>query len=165
MCIRCVCSQITIEKAVEVEEKLFGDCFETHDQVEGMSCFLSREKPKPKAVFTNKMCIRDRVCGVEEVHADQRTANALADLGDGQRRSVGSCLLYTSVQNICTVAFGIHPCRYDLFGRNVYQNLQLVNRGLGAVCVVNVEALAALAAQVAAADHLTDQRVLSLRNI
>ncbi len=44
---------LPIEKAVEVEEKLFGDCFETHDQVEGMSCFLSREKPKPKAVFTN----------------------------------------------------------------------------------------------------------------
>ena len=38
---------------VEVEEKLFGACFETHDQQEGMACFLSREKPKPKAVFTN----------------------------------------------------------------------------------------------------------------
>ena len=35
------------------EEKLFGACFETHDQQEGMACFLSREKPKPKAVFTN----------------------------------------------------------------------------------------------------------------
>ena len=44
---------LPIEKAVEVEEKLFGDCFETHDQQEGMACFLSREKPKPKAVFTN----------------------------------------------------------------------------------------------------------------
>ena len=42
-----------INEAVTVEEKLFGDCFETHDQVEGMQCFLSREKPKPKAVFTN----------------------------------------------------------------------------------------------------------------
>ena len=28
-------------------------CFETHDQREGMACFLSKEKPKPKAVFTN----------------------------------------------------------------------------------------------------------------
>ena len=44
---------LPMEKAVEVEEKLFGDCFETHDQVEGMQCFLSREKPKPKPVFTN----------------------------------------------------------------------------------------------------------------
>ena len=44
---------VSIDKAVEIEEKLFGDCFETHDQVEGMSCFLSKEKPKPKAVFTN----------------------------------------------------------------------------------------------------------------
>ena len=44
---------LPIEKAVEVEEKLFGACFETHDQQEGMACFLSREKPKPKAVFTN----------------------------------------------------------------------------------------------------------------
>lgn len=46
-------TSLPIEQAVEVEEKLFGDCFETHDQVEGMACFLSREKPKPKAVFTN----------------------------------------------------------------------------------------------------------------
>jgi len=45
--------QVSIDKAVEIEEKLFGSCFETHDQVEGMACFLSKEKPKPKAVFTN----------------------------------------------------------------------------------------------------------------
>ena len=45
--------QVSIDKGVEIEEKLFGGCFETHDQVEGMACFLSREKPKPKAVFTN----------------------------------------------------------------------------------------------------------------
>ena len=45
--------QVSIGKGVEIEEKIFGDCFETHDQVEGMACFLSREKPKPKAVFTN----------------------------------------------------------------------------------------------------------------
>ena len=45
--------QVSIDKAVEIEEKIFGGCFETHDQVEGMACFLSREKPKPKAVFTN----------------------------------------------------------------------------------------------------------------
>jgi enoyl-CoA hydratase len=45
--------KLPIEQAVEVEEELFGSCFETHDQQEGMGCFLSREKPKPKAVFTN----------------------------------------------------------------------------------------------------------------
>lgn len=42
-----------IDEAVAMESALFGDSFETHDQVEGMSCFLSKEKPKPKAVFTN----------------------------------------------------------------------------------------------------------------
>jgi enoyl-CoA hydratase len=42
-----------MDEAIVIEEKLFGDCFETHDQVEGMNCFLSKEKPKPKAVFTN----------------------------------------------------------------------------------------------------------------
>ena len=45
--------ELPIDKAVAVEEKLFGECFETHDQAEGMGCFLSREKPKPKPVFTN----------------------------------------------------------------------------------------------------------------
>ncbi len=46
-------TQVTIEEGIALEEKLFGGCFETHDQVEGMACFLSREKPKPKPVFTN----------------------------------------------------------------------------------------------------------------
>ena len=45
--------QVSIEEGIAIEEKLFGSCFETHDQVEGMACFLSREKPKPKPVFTN----------------------------------------------------------------------------------------------------------------
>ena len=45
--------QVDMDQAIAIEEKLFGDCFETHDQQEGMACFLSREKPKPKAVFTN----------------------------------------------------------------------------------------------------------------
>ncbi len=46
--------QVDIDAGCVIEEKIFGDCFETHDQVEGMGCFLSREKPKPRAVFTNK---------------------------------------------------------------------------------------------------------------
>ena len=45
--------ELPIDKAVAVEEKLCGECFETHDQKEGMGCFLSKEKPKPKPVFTN----------------------------------------------------------------------------------------------------------------
>lgn len=44
---------LPIAEAVAMESALFGGSFETHDQVEGMSCFLSKEKPKPKAVFTN----------------------------------------------------------------------------------------------------------------
>lgn len=42
-----------MDEALVLEEGLFGSCFETHDQVEGMACFMSRQKPKPKAVFTN----------------------------------------------------------------------------------------------------------------
>lgn len=45
--------EVGMDEAVVIEEKLFGACFETHDQKEGMGCFLSKEKPKPKAVFTN----------------------------------------------------------------------------------------------------------------
>ena len=42
---------IAAGKAQETTE--FTLLFDTHDQKEGMACFLSREKPKPKAVFTN----------------------------------------------------------------------------------------------------------------
>lgn len=45
--------QVSIDKGVEIEESLFAECFETHDQTEGMACFLSKEKPRPRAVFTN----------------------------------------------------------------------------------------------------------------
>lgn len=45
--------QVSIWQGLAIEEAMFGDCFETHDQVEGMSCFLSRERPKPKPQFTN----------------------------------------------------------------------------------------------------------------
>jgi enoyl-CoA hydratase len=45
--------ELGMDDAIVLEEQLFGSCFETHDQTEGMGCFLSREKPKPKPVFTN----------------------------------------------------------------------------------------------------------------
>ena len=35
-----------MDQAVVIEEKLFGDCFETHDQKEGMSAFLEKRKEK-----------------------------------------------------------------------------------------------------------------------
>lgn len=45
--------EMPLAEAVAMESKMFGTCFETHDQREGMACFMSKEKPKPKAVFTN----------------------------------------------------------------------------------------------------------------
>ena len=49
--------QLDIDKAIELEEKIFGDCFETEDQREGMANFL-RKKDDPKKVkvvdFQNK---------------------------------------------------------------------------------------------------------------
>lgn len=49
--------QVDIKSGVEIEEKLFGDCFESYDQKEGMANFL-RKKDDPKKVkkvaFQNK---------------------------------------------------------------------------------------------------------------
>ena len=39
--------QVDIDKAIEIEEKLFGDCFETSEQIDGMQNFLNKSK-KPK---------------------------------------------------------------------------------------------------------------------
>ena len=44
---------LPMDKAVEVEEKLFGDCFETEDQKYGMAFFLDKNKDKVKAPFKN----------------------------------------------------------------------------------------------------------------
>lgn len=38
--------QVDIDKALVVEEKLFGSCFKTHDQIEGMDAFLNKRKEK-----------------------------------------------------------------------------------------------------------------------
>ena len=49
--------QVDIDKAIEIEEKLFGSCFESEDQREGMANFL-RKKDDPAKVkhvdFQNK---------------------------------------------------------------------------------------------------------------
>ena len=36
--------QVDIDKGIEIEEKLFGDCFETSEQIEGMKKFLEKGK-------------------------------------------------------------------------------------------------------------------------
>ena len=44
---------LEMDKAVEIEEKLFGDCFETEDQRYGMAFFLDKNKEKVKEPFKN----------------------------------------------------------------------------------------------------------------
>ena len=43
-----------MDQAVVIEEKLFGDCFETEDQKYGMAFFLDKNKEKVKEPFQNK---------------------------------------------------------------------------------------------------------------
>ena len=43
--------QTDIDQAVVIEEKLFGSCFQTADQIEGMGAFLEKRKEKH---FQNK---------------------------------------------------------------------------------------------------------------
>ena len=42
-----------MDQAVVIEEKLFGDCFETEDQKYGMASFLDKNKEKVKEPFKN----------------------------------------------------------------------------------------------------------------
>ena len=43
--------QVDMDQAVVIEEKLFGDCFESYDQKEGMAAFLEKRKVE---AFLNK---------------------------------------------------------------------------------------------------------------
>ena len=43
--------QVDMDQAITIEEKLFGDCFESHDQREGMAAFLEKRKVE---AFLNK---------------------------------------------------------------------------------------------------------------
>ena len=40
--------QVNIDKAIEIEERLFGDCFENKEQQEAMNNFLHKGKTKNK---------------------------------------------------------------------------------------------------------------------
>ena len=44
---------LDMDKAIVVEEKLFGDCFESEDQKYGMAFFLDKNKEKVKEPFKN----------------------------------------------------------------------------------------------------------------
>ena len=43
--------QVDMDKAIEVEEELFGSCFESQDQRNAMTAFVEKRKPDP---FENK---------------------------------------------------------------------------------------------------------------
>ncbi len=43
--------QVDMDEAIVIEEKLFGDCFESYDQKEGMTAFLEKRKVE---AFLNK---------------------------------------------------------------------------------------------------------------
>lgn len=45
--------EVTMDQAIVIEEKLFGDCFETEDQKYGMAFFLDKNKEKVKEPFKN----------------------------------------------------------------------------------------------------------------
>ena len=45
---------VDMDAALVIEEKLFGDCFETEDQKYGMAFFLDKNKEKVKAPFKNR---------------------------------------------------------------------------------------------------------------
>ena len=45
---------VDMDAAIVIEEKLFGDCFETEDQKYGMAFFLDKNKEKVKEPFKNK---------------------------------------------------------------------------------------------------------------
>ena len=45
--------QVDMDEAIVIEEKLFGSCFETEDQVYGMAFFLDKNKEKVKEPFKN----------------------------------------------------------------------------------------------------------------
>ncbi len=45
-----------MDKAIVIEEKLFGDCFETEDQKAGMGNFLEKDKEKKLKVVPFKNC-------------------------------------------------------------------------------------------------------------
>ena len=43
--------QVDMDRAIEIEEQLFGSCFETEDQKNAMSAFVEKRKPDP---FVNR---------------------------------------------------------------------------------------------------------------
>ena len=45
--------EVDMDQAIVIEEKLFGDCFETEDQKYGMAFFLDKNKDKVKEPFKN----------------------------------------------------------------------------------------------------------------
>ena len=48
--------QVDMDQAIVIEEKLFGDCFETEDQKAGMANFLEKDKEKKLKVVPFKNC-------------------------------------------------------------------------------------------------------------
>ena len=64
--------QVDMDKAIEIEEKYFGDCFETSEQKNGMNNFLNKNK-KPKNLKQN----------------DNKESKEVSELPKGELKSTG----------------------------------------------------------------------------
>ena len=56
-----------INKGIQIEEKLFGECFETSEQIEGMKNFLEKGKKK-KNLLKKKVILKKKKKFQEEYY-------------------------------------------------------------------------------------------------
>ena len=99
--------QVDIDKAIQIEEKLFGDCFENPEQVEGMKKFLEKgkksEKPKnlkqtennqkEEEEFMKKELVPTDVFGDMKLLDSFTTPKMPAIISAGTKESHNSCVI------------------------------------------------------------------------
>ena len=120
-------TQVDIEKGIKIEEEIFGDCFETSEQINGMKNFLEKGKKGKKKKETGKEDKKNLT--EEEKEKIKKEEEALLPKGDLIPSTKFMNITYLKEMTTPTM-----PAILSVGNKNLYNSMTIEWGSLGCLC-------------------------------
>ena len=117
--------QVDIDKGIKIEEKVFGDCFETDEQINGMKNFLDKSKKPKKPKKDDKQKEQDKT---QKTEKDEKEKKVEEDLPKGALIPTSKYANITYLKEMTTPEM---PAILSVGNKNLYNSMTIEWGSLG----------------------------------
>ena len=117
--------QVDIDKGIKIEEKVFGDCFETDEQINGMKNFLDKSKKPKKPKKDDKQKEQDKT---QKTEKDEKEKKVEEDLPKGALIPTSKYANITYLKEMTTPEM---PAILSVGNKNLYNSMVIEWGSLG----------------------------------